>query len=1013
MQQARCHLFIRHHFNDWYTVSVYGQPHYVTYGPDLELLRQELTEALSRDLASEQLAPGSLTHNSKIRHRSVRVEILAVQNEQLLSMPLQLTVIYYPRWGDSFQVLIPLLGDEFTIKGEKELYRWAEEKIRGRCHLKDINLLLQYQYERNEWLEELVVSYHGRVKRKQKKPRRRERRTGGQPPKPDKPASRRGIGLDLTAEARAGCLRQAQHRDEEVALVLEALAASQDRSVLLVGPSGVGKTAVFHQAVIRIAGRDVSSRLAGAPVWRVTGGQIVAGMRYLGQWQQRCQEVVRQVRAERGVLYVDSLLELLMAAGSSRERGLGVSQLLLPYVLSGEITTVAEVTPEALGTAERINGPFVHALRQIPVPPLPVDRSLEVLEAATQAIGKQHRVTFGDGAISRALDLLLRFSQRSALPGSGLALLEQMARLPRPGSQDRAIGPDGAVRAFSRSSGFPEDLVDPERLLDVDRVERFFKDRVLGQDHAMDLLTNLVMMIKGSLNDPERPMGSFLFMGPTGVGKTESALTLAQYLFSDRGRVVRLDMSEYCHPGSALRMVGHSGGQGDLTRRVREQPFAVVLLDEIEKADASVIDLMLQVLGEGRLTDATGQTVQFCHTIVIMTSNLGSDRRSPPGFGEADALDRERRFLEAAEEFFRPEFINRIDFIVPFWDLDRTSIRGIARLMLDSAIKREGLVRRGLEVTYEDAVLDLLVERGFDPRYGARPMRRAVEQHVTTPLSRRLIRRPRGLRADLVLYVHEGRVAMVSSADVPNSPAPRLPEPALGNDAIWAGYLGGIRGRLDSWEESPLFRDLRETGGSDLPAEHARVARALVRLEGQCGGRPTRLGRDQRHDLRQAAQDLDLLMASLQRALCLTALGGAEEVALMIQPGARGMASLVLADILAEQYGRWGQQHGLELEVTRKRQSSVLRFRGPGAEAMLAGEQGLHRRNGVNEAEAEVQFAGQPPVTEPAVVREYADDPPTTWDPETGHEVPVGVEDLASALDRLVLARLCARVGEG
>ncbi|MEM7677021.1 MAG: AAA family ATPase, partial [Myxococcota bacterium] len=267
----------------------------------------------------------------------------------------------------------------------------------------------------------------------------------------------------------------------------------------------------------------------------------------------------------------------------------------------------------------------------------------------------------------------------------------------------------------------------------------FFGRRVIGQPRATELLCNVVLLLKAGLNDPEKPLGSYLFMGPTGVGKTESALTLAEYLFGDRKRLIRFDMSEYGDPGSAMRLVsGDADGQGPLTKRVREQPFSLLLFDEIEKADSGVFDLLLQILGEGRSTDDSGHTVRYTHCIIILTSNLGAGGRPAMGFSKPGPRQLDRRYLEAAEDFFRPEMINRIDHLVPFQDLERTSLEKILDGLLAKALSREGLARRNLKVQVSPSLRSRVLEEGFDPKYGARPMKRAIETRVISPLARAL-----------------------------------------------------------------------------------------------------------------------------------------------------------------------------------------------------------------------------------------------------------------------------------
>jgi ATP-dependent Clp protease ATP-binding subunit ClpC len=302
-------------------------------------------------------------------------------------------------------------------------------------------------------------------------------------------------------------------------------------------------------------------------------------------------------------------------------------------------------------------------------------------------------------------------------------------------------------------SGMPVELIDPHAPFDADEVRAFFSSRILGQPDAVDAMVELVTVLRAGLNAPGRPMGSLLFLGPTGVGKTQTALTLARYLFGDEERLVRLDMSEYQDAWSAARLVGRWGGEpGDLVQKLSEQPFRVVLLDEIEKGHPSVFDMLLQVLGEGRLTGANGQTVQATHAVFVMTSNLGAAGPASLGFGAAEDASRSRlHFLRAVEAFFRPEFVGRIERLIPFGALGPDTARKLVERTLDESFAREGVTRRGVRVRATAAVVDRLIEVGFDTRYGARPLKQAVERLVTSALAAFLASEPDADELSLVV----------------------------------------------------------------------------------------------------------------------------------------------------------------------------------------------------------------------------------------------------------------------
>lgn len=1043
--QQRFHLFVRQHGNDWLTASVLAHPRYAAFGPKLEPLKAQLAEVLSHELGEGRIGPGDAWFED-VSRRALELELKAVQHDRLIRVPMRFTLVVRPLpevARDLFEVRIPRLGQVFRISGEDNIAPWSEEMIRGFFHLDPVEALLPYQSARGERLDEVEVTWQrpkSKIARKRAAKRAAAEAEGdrgdffgfgfGPPPSP-----LAQVGVELVEEARHGRIERAELRDDLMAQLEGILDSAHARSVLLVGPSGVGKTALVHELAHRIAEDRVPLRLRGVPLWHVTGGRIIAGMKYLGEWQQRCQRIVEEIRNERGILFVESPYEL-MTAGSAAS-GMNVASFLLGPMRSGEITVIAEATPDGLLLAEQTHPPFVEALRRVPVPAFAADAARSILERAAVRLAKAYKVRFTPAGLSRAMDVLARFGDADALPGAGLELMEQMARLPaeggRPAGDARPeLGPADAVRAFARRSGFSEALIDPDVLLDADAVRAWFDARVIGQPDATELLSNLVLLIKASLDDPQRPLGSFLFMGPTGVGKTESALTLAEYLFGDRARVIRFDMSEYGYPGSAARLVGIGRSEGDLTRKVREQPFCVLLLDEVEKADGEVFDVLLQVLGEGRLTDGTGRTVRFGHAIVIMTSNLGASDRRRIGLGGIEAPQAmAHHYREAAQAFFRPEFVNRMDFLVPFAALDAAAVRGIARRMLDRALEREGFARRGLTVRARDEVLDLLMAHGFDPKYGARPMKRAVEQRVLVPLSRRLVLRAARPEAPETfdLYVHDGRVAVVSSRGPTGGPCPPLAGLAASHAALWSERIRAIRARLQGWESSRLVHDLRAAGALALPERLAAAEAAVGDLDALAAP-----GAEAEASTRQvAAQAMDATLAALEWDLCVgslvasgmasgvTSRGGMENnsgndsvdaITLEVESPTLHPAGRVAAERLADAYATWAEGRGFAVERAEAGGVRRLRVSGPAAGRILRFELGRHRllpaEDGERAVDLEVRAVGH--AVAEGIVREIAA-PDTLWDPSTEVEEATGLDGLAAVLDRFLLARMCRAVG--
>ncbi|ATB49084.1 AAA family ATPase [Corallococcus macrosporus] len=759
--EKNVHLFVRHYPGVGVAAQVLTHPHLASFAPTLAAARLDLAAVVGRLLKRGELWDEE-THWSDLRQRRMTLTVRALDHGRMLPVPLRLTVLTHGMKSrakgkgaterEKLRVWVPRVGVEGTLHDAADLEPFVEELVRHELYLAPLERLHALAYVGEEQVETLSVPASFRDT-----PRARATEVSKQPRRFAPPPGLAEASRCLNEEARAGLLERAWERNAEVSRLAEAVTAKARASVLLVGPASVGKTALVHELVQRAEAATAGTPLHGVEFYSSSGGRIMAGMRYLGQWQERVQRMVEALRVRRAVLHLDSLSELLSLGGG--DTGLDVARHLLPALEGGEISLVLEATPEDVARAERTHGAFLQALRHLAVAPLAPMAAHAALQQAAQRVGRARKVRFTPESLERASELTERFGDGPP-PGGAVSLLRAASAGPNAaGDVDTA----SVTSAFCTRTGYPRELVDPAIRLDPDALLRRFRERVVGQDEATLLLRNLVVTLKTGLADPTRPLGAFLLLGPTGVGKTESALALAEYLFADVARLARFDMAEYAAPGSAARLVGEAGGQqGGLARRVREQPFGVVLLDEVEKADTGVHDLLLQVLGEGRLTDATGRTVSFRNTVVLLTSNLGADSAGRGlGFGARGVQEQATHYLGAAAAFFRPELLNRLDRVVPYRALTEDVIAALARRALEAALAREGLSRRGVKVTFGEDVVKHLARTGFDARYGARPLKRAVEQQVVAPLARWLAAQATRAPPQVVLRVGtEGRIAL-------------------------------------------------------------------------------------------------------------------------------------------------------------------------------------------------------------------------------------------------------------
>jgi ATP-dependent Clp protease ATP-binding subunit ClpC len=528
---------------------------------------------------------------------------------------------------------------------------------------------------------------------------------------------------------------------ERLVSELVQLLERERTNVLLVGESGVGKTSLLVDA-IRIVERSLNSETPAASkthrFWTSSASRLIAGMKYLGQWEERCERVIEELARIDGVIAFEELLELVHIGGVAATDS--VASFLLPFVERGEMRIVSETTPAGLDACRRLLPGFADAFRILRVPNFSQAEALSALQAYCASIERNSKVRMQSEARNLTYRLFRRFLPYEAFPGKTVDFTRRLYESAK-SDQVTEITSDRIISAFVKATGLPELFLRDDVSLDERDLQAFFEHEVIGQPEACRAATRAVLTFKAGLNDPGRPISVLLFTGPTGVGKTELSRSLARFLFGaaeDSERFVRLDMSEYSLPGSAERLIAGPWGQpSEFINQMRRQPFAVVLFDEIEKADEGVFDLLLSVFDEGRLTDRFGRTTYFQSAVLIMTSNLGAIASETPGFGTGDEIA-SSTFHRAAQTFFRPEFYNRIDAVLSFSALDKESVRRIAIKELNALNAREGMMKRNIRLVWTDRLVDHVVQLGFDSRFGARPLQRVIEKEVVTPLALRL-----------------------------------------------------------------------------------------------------------------------------------------------------------------------------------------------------------------------------------------------------------------------------------
>lgn len=647
----------------------------------------------------------------------------------------------YGRSGvGSFACSIPTLGLWFMYHEEGQLREMARHYVRDALRGKSARELSRYLPAAEYVLDELVIH---------------------DPPERRAHARLELPSLEQVAEAIGDRAARRQYprpfeRDDEISDLANRVHVDR-ASVLLVGEPGSGKTSIMIAAA-----RDVERRLESQPgetvqrriFWQTSASRLIAGTPYLGQWEKRLEQAIEELSRIGGVLCVENLLELVRVGG--HDAGDSVGAFLVPYIRAGELRLIAEATAAELDACRRLLPALADALQVLPVAPMPPAQSTRVLEKLAQGAERNLRIEIAGEAVNAVHRLYRRFRPYDAMPGSAARFLAALAQDAALG--DRTVDTARVLRRFGEDTGLPVLFLRDEVPLTRQALHDFLAARVIGQPHACEAAAGVVLAFKAGLSDPRRPIGSLLFAGPTGVGKTELARALSDFLYGAgavKERLVRLDMSEYGDAGGADRLLADADGQPSaFLRRVRAQPFCVVLLDEIEKADPGVFDVLLGVLDEGRATDRFGRVTSFQSSLVVLTSNLGASAGGAIGFGAGAGPD----FEGAVAKFFRPEFFNRLDGVVTFGPLSAQTVRQIADKELAELAAREGIAAMGITLQFSEDVAALVAASGFDHRYGARPLQRALDTLVATPLARLLAADTSLRNVALRVEVADGRV---------------------------------------------------------------------------------------------------------------------------------------------------------------------------------------------------------------------------------------------------------------
>jgi ATP-dependent Clp protease ATP-binding subunit ClpC len=691
------------------------------------------------------------------------------------------------------------------------------------------------------------------------------------------------FGRNLTKLAADGKLDPVVGRETEIERIMQILSRRTKNNPVLIGEPGVGKTAVVEGLAQRITNSEVPELLKNKQIYTLDLAALVAGSKYRGEFEERLKKVMKEI-TQRGdiILFIDELHNLVGAGAA--EGAIDAASILKPALARGELQTIGATTLDEYRKYLERDSALERRFQQIRVDEPTVEQTVEILKGLRDRYEQHHKVTITDEALKAAGELADRYIADRFLPDKAIDLIDEAASRMRiksmtappanreleqeiettrrekeaaieaqefenaanlrdkerklttkkreleeqweageTGGERPAIGEEEIADIVSMWTGIPVFKLTEAETAKLMRMEDELHKRVIGQHPAIEVISKAIRRSRAGLKDPKRPTGSFVFLGPSGVGKTELARTLAEFLFGDEDAMVRIDMSEYMEKHAVSRLVGSPPGYigydegGQLTEAVRRKPYCVLLLDEIEKAHSDVFNILLQILEDGRLTDSQGRTVDFRHAIVIMTSNIGAQeiaRNTPLGFAISDDEtgitydDMKNRIMGELKKVFRPEFLNRIDDVIVFHKLQRAEIKQIVELLLLRI--RHSMAERELVLDLTEEAKDLLVEKGWDPAMGARPLRRAIQRYIEDPL------------ADFVLrsQLPAGSTVIVAPAPEGDGQEVRLTivKPKKVKTPVAVG-AGGVDGETEPGEEPEAHVELEDVV-EDVEPDH-------------------------------------------------------------------------------------------------------------------------------------------------------------------------------------------------
>ncbi|WP_372364532.1 AAA family ATPase [Candidatus Uabimicrobium sp. HlEnr_7] len=705
--------------------------HYQVVSKNAKKIVTVLTSQLHRDLEKNPYDAEPRIHKARLKVLPVEVRSGYKEKDGMYpttsKMKITIAAVYGENSQGFYECFMPFLNESFFFYNIDQVNNLIEHFSKNIFQSLTPEELHRYIMPSKPWLEDFSVRNKGSKKISSFFSPEKEA------PVLSKIAEK--FPRSRNAQKNAHIFPEVAWEQSDIVDKIVGKIVNEQANLIVVGNRGVGKSAILQEAMRKVFQKERDKNpyeKRRRYFWRTSPNRITSGAKYLGDWEDICENVLDDLQRIRGVLWLVNFMEMFTVGGQGAEDS--IAAYMSSYLRDRRIQIITELTPHELDRAQTLLPSFIQYFQIVHIEEMSRSKILKVLQNFQNYTEDKLNINVEQPTLELIYRLLQRFVKYESFPGKAVVFLSQC--LNNLFISDKStLNNNDVIDAFIDKTGMPKLFLDDDIIINQKDLHSFFSSRIIGQADAIKKICRVIKVFKTGLNDPQKPIATMMFSGPTGVGKTASVRALAEYFFGHGQKkhpLIRLDMSEFQHPAQISRLIGEGKEIGKLTREVRERPFSVVLFDEIEKAHPAIFDTLLTVLDEGILVDHYGRVCDFRNTIIIMTSNLGAKSSTAAGFNPQKVLEYEA----SIRKFFRPEFFNRLDMVVTFLPLDKSAIQKIIYKELEEISLRDGIKNNNLRLKFSPSIIDLLLKEGFDELYGARPLQRAIEKFVVSELAK-------------------------------------------------------------------------------------------------------------------------------------------------------------------------------------------------------------------------------------------------------------------------------------